>query len=683
MVTEIVDASADLAIAPRDLWDRLTDPQIYARIFPGIGACELLETVDGTPVWRMRIGGEDTAVRVLDIRVIARREADSIELQCAQTRSYAGIRLRGDTDRTRVSITCVAPDRVHPLVRDLSNSMMNDWITAGLHRLVDLVRGAETSVVVNGDESSVKTQADIARHIMATGVLRSYRPDRVVRQVGSLITYGFTLAGGYAAATGHSPRRTALIDERGASTFGEVHARTQALTSSLAALGIGVGDAIGVLARNHTEMIEITTAVGKLGADCILLTTGLPADRIAAIAETHRMAAVFTDPELAARVAHLPPEVRRFTTVDRSTRSSGTSVEDLIESGSGKFDRPEHPGRLIVLTSGTTGPAKVTVRPYPRGFSSIAALLSLLPFQMQETMLIPAPLSHSWGLAALHLSLPLRATVVLLERFDAQECLRLIAEHRIRSLVALPIMVQRILDLPAAVRERYDTSSLRIVACGGATLPAALVLQFTEIFGDILYNMYGSTEASWVTIAGPADLRVSPATVGRPPLGTKIAVLDENSRPVPVGATGRIFVGHNMLFDGYIDAPPPVEVDGMLDTGDLGYLDATGRLYIAGRGEERIVSAGESVFPRPVEEALAALPLVGEVAVSGVPDREYGQRLAAFLVVREGFAMDPDMIRYYIRQRLGRLAVPRDITFLDALPRNAAGNVLKRALVRA
>jgi acyl-CoA synthetase (AMP-forming)/AMP-acid ligase II len=683
VVTEIVDASADLAIAPRDLWDRLTDPQTYARILPGIGACDLLDTLDGTPMWRMRIGGEDTEIRVLDIQVIVRPEADTIELRCAQTRSFAGIRVHGRTDHTHVAITCVAPDRVHPLVPDLSNSMVTDWIHAGLHRLVDLALGAETSVVTNGDESSVRTQADVARRIMSTGVLRSLRPDRMVKQVGGLITFGFTLAGGYAAGNGHSPHRPAIIDGRGSSTYGEVHARTQALASALADLGIGEGDTVGVLARNHTEMIEITTAAGKLGTDCILLTTGLSAERIAHLAEMHRMAAVFADPELQGRIAHLPPEVHRFTTVEDRDRRDGTSVEDLIASASGRFDKPEHPGRLIVLTSGTTGPAKVTVRPHPTGFSAIAALLSRLPFEMQEIMLIPAPLSHSWGLGALHLSLSTRSTVVLLERFDAQECLRLIAEHQVRTLIALPIMLQRILDLPDSVRERYDTSSLEAVICGGATLPAATVLHFTEIFGEILYNLYGSTETSWITVAEPSDLRISPATVGRPPLGAKIAVLGDDSRPVPVGATGRIFVGHNMLFDGYTEDPPPDEVDGMMDTGDLGYVDAAGRLFIAGRSQERVVSDGRTVFPRPVEEALAALPQVGEVAVVGVPDRELGQRLAAFLVAHEGFGMDPDMIRVYIRQRLGRLAVPRDIIFLDALPRNAAGNVLKRALVRA
>ncbi|MBF6150398.1 AMP-binding protein, partial [Nocardia nova] len=165
----------------------------------------------------------------------------------------------------------------------------------------------------------------------------------------------------------------------------------------------------------------------------------------------------------------------------------------------------------------------------------------------------------------------------------------------------------------------YDTSSLRVVASCGAPLAAHTVLGFMDAYGEILYNVYGSTEVSWATIADPADQLAAPTTAGTPPLGTKVAVLGPDHRPVPVGATGHVFVSNHMLFDGYVHSAPPDEADGMLDTGDLGYLDATGRLFIAGRDDEMIISGGENVFPRPVEEALAYLPQVREVAVVGVP----------------------------------------------------------------
>ncbi len=272
--------------------------------------------------------------------------------------------------------------------------------------------------------------------------------------------------------------------------------------------------------------------------------------------------------------------------------------------------------------------------------------------------------------------------MVLSDRFDAEDCLRRIAEHRVTALIVVPVMVNRILDLPERVRERYDLSSLKIVASCGAPLAGATVLRFLAAFGDILYNVYGSTEVSWASIADPADLRVSPTTAGRPPLGTKIGVLGPDRRPLPVGAVGRIFVGNHMLFDGYTDATPPDEADGMLDTGDISYLDATGKLFVAGRDDEMIISGGENVFPRAVEEALSHLPQVCEVAVVGVPDHEFGQRLAAFVVKRPGSGLDSDMVRNYIRHRVSRFSVPRDVTFLEALPRNATGKILKRMLAQ-
>jgi acyl-CoA synthetase (AMP-forming)/AMP-acid ligase II len=236
-------------------------------------------------------------------------------------------------------------------------------------------------------------------------------------------------------------------------------------------------------------------------------------------------------------------------------------------------------------------------------------------------------------------------------------------------------------DLPPEVRANYDTSSLRVVASSGSALSGALVTEFMDTFGDILYNFYGSTEVSWGTVAGPSDLRASPTTAGTPPLGTKLAVLDAEGDPMPIGATGRIFVGNDMLFDGYTDGGNRDVKGSLMDTGDLGYFDADGRLCVSGRQDEMIISGGENVFPRPVEEALAFLPQVKEVAVVGVPDAEFGQRLAAYIVLREGSRLDADLVRAFIRHRLPKFAIPRDVSFLDELPRNPTGKILKRLLV--
>ncbi|GAA5061834.1 AMP-binding protein [Nocardia callitridis] len=680
MVTDLVDVVAEFPIARRALWDLLLEPQTYPRVFLGVGACERLHDVDGHPLLELRIGSPQTEIRLRQIRVVVGRWYESFELQCPGTSSFASVRLSGEGERTHVTITLFAPARIHPYVTQMSNGEVIDWARSGLRRAADLVRGTPTSVAVNAENSPVRLQVGVARQMMSSGVLTS-RPDLAAKQLRGLAKWGFNLAGGYAAAAAHSPDRLALVADGSTRTFREMNDRTDALAAAMASVGLGAGDAVGLLSRNHAGMVECMVSAGKLGVDVALLNAGLSGRRIEEIVQRHRLSALFVDGDLEELVRYLHSDIPRYNTDGRPTSPEQATVEDLVATGGSEFRRPSQPGRLIVLTSGTSGVPKGARRPHPKGFGTVAALLSRIPMGMDETMLIPAPLFHTWGLAGLQLSTALRATVLLSERFDAEECLRKVAEHQASTMIVVPTMVNRILDLPASVRERYDTSSLRHVVSCGAPLAGATVLRFMDAYGEVLYNVYGSTEVSWATIADPDDLLTSPTTAGTPPLGTKVAVLGPDHRPVPRGATGHIYVGNHMLFDGYVNAAPPDEADGMLDTGDLGYLDAAGRLFVAGRDDEMIISGGENVFPRPVEEALAHLPQVSEVAVVGVPDHEFGQRLAAFVVKREGSGLDPDMIRSYIRNRLSRFSVPRDVTFLSALPRGETGKILKRMLV--
>lgn len=683
MVTDVIDVVAEFPVDRKAVSDLLRIPDTYPRLFPGIGACDPLESVEGDPVIRFRVGTPAAEIRTHVVRMSTTRDGAGIELHCPAQGSFTSIRLEGDQRRTRVTVTFFAPARMHPGLADLPNSTVVDWAVRGLRRMADLILGTPTSVVVNGEDAPLRRRADIARQVVAGGVLRTYRPDSAVRQLRRLSEYGFNLAGGYASGAIRVPRRPAVIDAWGSRTFAEMHERTELLAGAMAEAGLGAGDAVGILARNHGAMVETMVAAGKLGVDAVLLNTGLPARRIEEIVQRDRLEALFVDAEYDHLVQYLHTDLPRFRTENAPGDDWNVTTEDLIGDGHREYRKPVQPGRLVVLTSGTSGTPKGARRPHPKGFATVAALMSRIPLRSDENMLIPAPLFHTWGLAALQLSTAIRATVVLPDRFDAEECLRLVHEHRITTLIVVPIMVNRILDLPAGVRDRYDTSSLRIVASCGAPLAGATVLDFMDTYGDILYNVYGSTEVSWATIADPEDLRTSPTTAGRPPLGTRLGVLGPDRTPLPVGRTGRVYVGNHMLFDGYVNSAPPDEADGMLDTGDLGYLDATGKLFIAGRDDEMIISGGENVFPRPVEEALAHLPQVSEVAVVGVPDREYGQRLAAFVVKREGAGLDSDMVRSYVRHRLSRFSVPRDVTFLSALPRGETGKILKRMLVGA
>lgn len=334
-----------------------------------------------------------------------------------------------------------------------------------------------------------------------------------------------------------------------------------------------------------------------------------------------------------------------------------------------------------MLSSGTMGRPRGARRPPRPGLWPLASMSSRIPLRSRQTMIVEAPLFHMWGYAALQMAWALHAPVVLHRRFDPERTLAAVAEHPDAVLFAVPVMLQRILDLPAEARARHDASTLRIVAVSGSALPGDLAVRFMDAFGDRLYNVYGSTETSWVSIATPRDLRLDPRTAGRPPAGTSLSILDPDGRPVPRGEIGDIHAANELLFEGYTGGEPLPVRDGLLATGDLGRVDRRGLLFVAGRADGVIVSGGENVVPRDVEDALLRMPEVHEVAVVGVPDPDWGQRAAAYIVPRPGARVDPAEVRAHVHAEVARYAVPRDVHLVRSLPRNATGKVLTRRLV--
>jgi len=334
---------------------------------------------------------------------------------------------------------------------------------------------------------------------------------------------------------------------------------------------------------------------------------------------------------------------------------------------------------VIILTSGTTGTPKGASRSEPDTMGPAVAMLSKIPLHAREKWMIAAPLFHSWGYAHFSLGLLLSSTFVLRRKFSPEGTLQAIAEHQCTSAPMVPIMVQRIMDLPEEARKKYDLSSLRTVPLSGSALPGELAIKFMDEFGDVLYNLYGSTEVAWASIATPEDLRAAPGTAGPPPRGTILKILDENGRDLPPGKDGRIFVGNEMLFEGYTGGGNKEVIDGLMATGDVGHLDKDGRLFVSGRDDEMIVSGGENVFPREVEDTLAKHEKVADVAIVGVDDEKWGQRLKAFVVPKNGKPTE-DELKKYVKSNLASYKVPREIVFLDELPRNATGKVLKKEL---
>jgi fatty-acyl-CoA synthase len=355
------------------------------------------------------------------------------------------------------------------------------------------------------------------------------------------------------------------------------------------------------------------------------------------------------------------------------------TLESLIERGDpAGVIPPSEPGKAVILTSGTTGTPKGASRSQPKSLDPVAALLSRIPLKAREQTMIAAPLFHAWGFAHFTLGMGLSSTIVLKRKFDPEATLSLTAQHRCSALVVVPVMLQRILELPDEVLDRYDLSSVKAVPVSGSALPGDLSDRWMDHFGDNLYNLYGSTEVAWATIATPKDLRAAPGTSGLPPRGTIVKIYDDEGSEVKPGETGRIFVGNDLQFEGYTGGGNKDVIDGLMSSGDVGHFDKQGRLFIDGRDDDMIVSGGENVFPQEVEDLLSGHDSIKEAAVFGVDDEKFGQRLKAVVVTKK--KMSADEVKKYVKSNLAGYKVPRDVEFVDELPRTSTGKVLKREL---
>jgi acyl-CoA synthetase (AMP-forming)/AMP-acid ligase II len=526
--------------------------------------------------------------------------------------------------------------------------------------------------------TTVKTIHTLQR----AGLLHPSRPDRIVASVLALIRFGTTPAAGYTASALRYGDEPALIDELGTLTFREVHERSNALAHALRADGIGAGDSVGVMCRNHRGWVDVVVACSKLGADALFLNTAFSGPQLTDVAKREKPKALVYDSEFAELIKDAGKRRKRYVAWhDPDDKVKDARVEDLIADGdTTNLDPPPEKGRAVILTSGTTGTPKGASRSQPKSLDPVAALLEVIPLRARESTMIAAPLFHSWGFAHFMLGMSLSSTIVLKRKFDEEATLSLTAQHQCTALVAVPVMIQRILELPDEVLDRYDLSKVRAVPLSGSALSGDLSDRWMDHFGDNLYNLYGSTEVAWATIATPQDLREAPGTAGKPPRGTIVKLFDEDGKEVAQGDTGRIFVGNDVQFEGYTGGGGKDEIDGLLSSGDVGHFDDAGRLFVDGRDDDMIVSGGENVFPAEVEDLLMKHSDVSDAAVFGVDDEKFGQRLKAVVVARDGASPSEDELKSYVKENLAGYKVPREIEFRDELPRTSTGKVLKREL---
>ncbi|HEX3786182.1 MAG TPA: AMP-binding protein [Pseudonocardiaceae bacterium] len=509
------------------------------------------------------------------------------------------------------------------------------------------------------------------------------------------------------AETAHdAPESPAIVGEHGTLSYGELERKGNALAHGLRATGITSGDIAGFLCRDDCGMVLALVAAGKLGVRVVFLNTGFGAPQLQDVLQREKVTALFLDSEFVPLTAGLPPRLPRIlTTVDDTSldatndnaandnsAGAGTSVDDRGDTGAGVLSSlddliagrptvapplPPRPGGMVLLTSGTTGKPRGAPRERISPMQS-AQILDRIPLSRGGTLILGTPLFHGTGLGQFVVAMTLGKKVLLRRRFDPELTLAAIARHRADTLIVVPTMLKRLLDLGSDAIAGHDTSSLRIIVSGGSALAPDLCRRSAAAFGDVLHNVYGSTEVANTSVATPAELRQAPGTVGRPPVGCRLALYDDHRNPVTgPNRRGTIFASSGLSFAGYTDGSNKEVVAGMVSTGDVGHFDENGLLFIDGRDDEMIVSGGENVFPVEVENLLIQHAEVRDAAVVGVDDAEFGKRLRAFIVASSDVAPDPDAIKDYVRANLARYKVPRDVIFVDELPRNAAGKLLR------
>ncbi|MBJ7347634.1 MAG: AMP-binding protein [Thermoleophilaceae bacterium] len=526
-----------------------------------------------------------------------------------------------------------------------------------------------------------KRGAELLTTLSKAGIIRPVPPGQLLTIRKALKDWGPTPPSAAIISAARYGDEPAVIDELGTLTFTEVNDNTNRLANAMLAAGLGEESRVAILCRNHRGFIYAYLATLKIGGDALLLNTAFAGPQLINVMDDQGASAVIMDEEYTALLGDGCKDRPTWIAWHDSETPSFPTIEQIIASQSAVPPTPPSAaGRTIILTSGTTGKPKGAKRSAPKGLGEVVGVLSKIPFRNRNRMLISAPLFHAWGLGNYTAGLPLNATVILRRNFNPEDALATIASKQAEAMAVVPVMLQRILELPQETIDSYDTSTLNVVAASGSALPGALATQFMDQFGDVLYNLYGSTEVAWATIATPEDMRAAAGTAGKAPTGTTIRIVDDKGNELPTGQTGRIYVGHPMLFEGYTGDENFELIAGLVGTGDLGHMDSEQRLFIDGRADEMIVSGGENVYPIEVEDVIARHALVVETAVIGVDDKEFGERLKAFVVAKPGTDLDEATVKQYVKENLARYKVPREVVFMDELPRNATGKILKREL---
>ena len=552
-------------------------------------------------------------------------------------------------------------------------------------RLKELLGSTEDMLELVGSRENL-------RALWQSGFFRHQHPTTFAGLVPQLIRRGAHPGICYYMHAHNMPDKTAVIDHRGRLSFRQLNERANRLAAALIERGIGPGDYVAFMLDNTREFLETLGACGKIGAHAVPVNTKFRVPEISVVLRNVRTGLILYDVKYGHLIAEAAQGLdglvqRPFIATGVGDIHDEASAYEETLAGSSPDEIPimgtHGGGRVIIHTSGTTGKPKGAERNMSRaGLSSLAELLCMVPLRVDDVFAVATPMFHALGFGFTTIAFSLGSTLCLMDSFSPKRFLEMVEHEGVTATALVPIMLRRVMELPAEDLDSHEVSSLRLILSSGSYLPDPIRKKASNYFGPVMYNLYGATEIGWATIARPEDYDRYPGTIGRAAPGVDVRILDDRHREVTPGTNGDIFVKNRVMFEGYAGRKQDDDRawEGYYSVGDIGWRNKEGYLFVSSRKDDMIVSGGENVYPIEVEKTLDEYPDLVESAVVGHEDPEWGQVLWAFVVKKPDAAVTPDQLKAFLKERLANYKVPKEFFFLDTMPRNAIGKVLKTEL---
>ncbi len=537
----------------------------------------------------------------------------------------------------------------------------------------------------------LKAAVKSLKPLLKSGALHM-KPHHLPTMLKYLVRWRFAVSGLIHMSALRYPDRLALVDEYGELTYRELRDETISLAEAMMDRGLKAHTAFGVMARNGRGIVEPMAVKGLVGAEIMLMNTGASPAQIEGLIKQNDMRFLFIDEEF---LGQLPEDMHGCHVIvshlenrsDRSNIPAGAEVmEDLVAEG-GRSTIPFKPeqGRIIIMSSGTTGLPKGILRDEPRTPATLGAVAERIPWRRNMVIHQSATMFHAWGWANVIIAMITGATVVTHRNIDGRRMVDQLEKYGCNGIIGAAVWLRKMRDVLAEDPSR-SVGPFEFMVSSGNAIPPWLVMELTERFGPVVCNFYGSTEAGLTSIATGPEMAQRPGTAGRPAIGVRLAIIDDEGNEVPRGEIGRLVTAQELTFNGYLSDKDRFHTyDGMFEIGDLAKMDDDGYIYVCGRSDDMIIKGGENVFPREVEELVGPIDGVGDIFGRGVHDDELMAELHLYVVRSDdhhGRTLTEKGIQDYVADRLASWSVPDKVIFVDHLPRNPAGKVVPRDLDR-